>query len=229
MPTKKRKLQVLSSDSEDEGSSKKQEKKKQQNDSKEVQKNLKPVSSLENAFGCGPVKQSKVEKVAPSEKKTEETQKPEKRSKSKKQKTKNTELGIHKDEAFEKTLLDLDDDLILENLDALDRTIEEATKHDEEKKNKKQEEKMDMKHEEESKGANGQENNDLDKTIEISSTPKKDKTPRKRKISEDHSEIDPDQERYEKRRHSAMMYQKYLNRGGPKHHGAKELPQVKYY
>lgn len=25
-----------------------------------------------------------------------------------------------------------------------------------------------------------------------------------------------------------MLYQKYKNRGGPKHHGEKEIPQVKF-
>lgn len=37
--------------------------------------------------------------------------------------------------------------------------------------------------------------------------------------------MDPDQERYERRVQSAMLYQKYLNRGGPQHHGEKKLPK----
>lgn len=53
------------------------------------------------------------------------------------------------------------------------------------------------------------------------------KTPsRKRKHSETVEDIHSDQERYEKRRQSAALYQKYLQRGGPKHHGSKEVPKV---
>lgn len=33
-----------------------------------------------------------------------------------------------------------------------------------------------------------------------------------------------DEERYEKKRHSAALYQSYLNRSGPKHLGSKEMP-----
>lgn len=35
-----------------------------------------------------------------------------------------------------------------------------------------------------------------------------------------------DEDRYEKKRHSAILYQSYLNRSGPKHLGAKEIPEV---
>lgn len=51
-------------------------------------------------------------------------------------------------------------------------------------------------------------------------------TPKKQKIEHSDSGIDPDQERFEKKRYSAMLYQKYLHRGGPKNHGQKELPKV---
>ncbi|XP_063394137.1 replication factor C subunit 1 [Cydia fagiglandana] len=34
-----------------------------------------------------------------------------------------------------------------------------------------------------------------------------------------------DEERYERKRHSAALYQKYLNRSGPKHLGAKTIPE----
>lgn len=40
-------------------------------------------------------------------------------------------------------------------------------------------------------------------------------------------EIDPDQERFEKRRQSAALYQKFLKRSGPKNPGGKEIPQGK--
>lgn len=53
-----------------------------------------------------------------------------------------------------------------------------------------------------------------------------DETPKKPKFSHSDSGIDPDQERFEKKRYSAMLYQRYKNRGGPKNHGTKALPQV---
>lgn len=49
---------------------------------------------------------------------------------------------------------------------------------------------------------------------------------KKLKLEHNDSGVDPDQERHEKRRYSAMLYQKYLHRGGPKHHGQKDLPKV---
>lgn len=101
-PIKKRK--VISSDSEDE---------KRPKQTKKVEatkkKNLKPLSSLEDAFGSAPVKQKKAEAA-----------------KSRDESEVKTELGVHGDPAFEKTLLDLDDELLEQNADALDKTIEEA-------------------------------------------------------------------------------------------------------
>lgn len=47
------------------------------------------------------------------------------------------------------------------------------------------------------------------------------------KLEHTDSGIDPGQMAYEKRRYSAMLYQQYKNRGGPKHHGSKELPKGK--
>ncbi|KAI8430328.1 hypothetical protein MSG28_000635 [Choristoneura fumiferana] len=35
-----------------------------------------------------------------------------------------------------------------------------------------------------------------------------------------------DEERFERKRYSAVLYQKYLNRSGPKHLGAKDMPEV---
>lgn len=49
-----------------------------------------------------------------------------KTSKRKKKKLKSPELGIHGDADFEKTLEELDDDDFVNNLDILDKTIEEA-------------------------------------------------------------------------------------------------------
>lgn len=103
-PSKKRKIQVLSSDSEEEKLHKpRSQKEKKINEA--PKKNLKPLNNLESAFGNAPVKQKKVEVVKKKEK---------------------TELEVHDDPAFEKTLLDLDDELLEQNADALDKTIEEA-------------------------------------------------------------------------------------------------------
>lgn len=38
-----------------------------------------------------------------------------------------------------------------------------------------------------------------------------------------------DEERHERKRYSAALYQKYLNRSGPKHLGSKEIPEVSYW
>lgn len=35
-----------------------------------------------------------------------------------------------------------------------------------------------------------------------------------------------DEERHERKMYSAALYQKYLNRSGPKHLGTKEMPEV---
>lgn len=185
--SKKRKIQVLSSDSEDDTSKPQPTQEKSKNN---ISK-LKPVDSLKSFFGDAPVKQTKVVPVSKPEKINPPKEK-ERKPKNKKQKV-NTELGVHNDEAFEKTLLDLDEDILTENLDALDKSVNEALARE--------------------------------------SSPTKsnitEKTPsRKRKISENESGINSDEERHEKRRQSAILYQKYLNRGEPPLRGTKELPEV---
>ncbi|XP_048005810.1 replication factor C subunit 1 [Leguminivora glycinivorella] len=48
----------------------------------------------------------------------------------------------------------------------------------------------------------------------------------KRKLDQSLNEsVLTDEERYERKRHSAALYQKYLNRSGPKHLGAKTIPE----
>lgn len=113
LPSKKRKVQVLSSDSEDE---KKQNSKAHKENKKSVveEKKLKPVSNLGNAFGSSPVKQKKAVTV---------------KSSTEKQETK-ADLVVNNDSAFEKTLLDLDNELLEQNADFLDKTVEEALAKD---------------------------------------------------------------------------------------------------
>ncbi|GJQ69768.1 Gnf1 [Trypoxylus dichotomus] len=147
-------------------------------------------------FGSTPVKQTQVEK---KEVKPDNSSKTPGKSKTKtKAKTSKleTELGIHDDPEFEQSLLDLDNDMLLDNVNVLDKTIEEALSDP---------------------------SNSMSTNTEAKSTPT-----RKRKVDdEEDTGVDKDQERYEKRRHSAMLYQKYLNRSGPAHHGAKEYPKGK--
>lgn len=184
--SKKRKIQVLSSDSEEEKEHKPRPRKEKKTN-ETPKKNLKPLNNLEAAFGNTPVKQKKIEVV---------------KSKNEEKKSE-TELGVHGDPAFDETLLDLDNELLEQNAEILDKTIEEAL----------------------AKNAATPSVNDSEKGILMGSegTPK-----RKRKHSETGEEVDNDQERYEKRRQSALLYQKYLQRGGPKHPGSKEVPKVRF-
>lgn len=49
---------------------------------------------------------------------------------------------------------------------------------------------------------------------------------KKTKLEHIDSGVNSDQEKHEKKRYSAMLYQQYLHRGGPKNHGQKHLPKV---
>ncbi|KAJ8915620.1 hypothetical protein NQ315_003404 [Exocentrus adspersus] len=208
----KRKRIVVSSDSEDESKQKTKTtppNKLKNNDTSQ----LKPVN-IDDVFGNKPIKQSKVESVATPSTETSTLKPTEKKRKGrdgKKTRKPNTELGIHNDENFEKTLLDLDDDVLLENVDVLDKTIEEACKQQDTDIHTKT-----LKEKTEHVEKKRQRKNSSD------GTPQK-----KPKFEHTDSGIDPDQDAFEKRRYSAMLYQKYKSRGGPKHHGEKEIPQGK--
>ncbi|XP_060516743.1 replication factor C subunit 1 [Cylas formicarius] len=201
-PTKRR-PQVLSSDSDDEQVSKQKQTKSPSKKIKEAKNKdlLKPVN-IEDVFKNTPVKQAKVEHGSETPK--SESTKKQKKLSAKKFK-KDTELGIHNDKDFEQTLIELDgdDDVLLSNLDVLNKTIEEAEKSRINKESPRKRQRRNS-------------------SSESKQTPHK-----KQKLQHVDSGIDPDQERWEKRRHSAALYQKYLNRGGPKHHGSKELPKGK--
>lgn len=219
--SKKRKIiQILSSDSEEEFTNKpKQPKEKERNGFS----NLKPIDSLKNVFGDAPVKQAKVVPIAKPDK-IETPTTTAKKAKNKKQKKVETEIGVHNDKAFEKTLLELDEDILIDNLDLLDQTVEEAlakaNTNSPTKDSHTQSSLMSP------KGSFIIVLVILHFQIEFicifaGQTPN-----RKRKISENESGMDPDEERYEKRRQSAALYQRYLNRGGPRHRGSKEMPEV---
>lgn len=155
----KRKIKVISSDSEDE---KPKIKKSPAKKSKENEEKLIPIS-IDDYFGDKPIKMSNIP-VQP-EKKSDEIEmkvKSRKKKKSKnpelgvhgdsdfdktleildkdeskksKHKSKHSELGVHGDKDFEKTLEELDDDDLINNMDILDKTIEEATKKEIPKEN----------------------------------------------------------------------------------------------
>lgn len=133
----KRKVQVLSSDSEDEKSKKKKTPEKKKTPIKkqkqiEEKPKLRPVNlDVLNK----PVKQSKVEYVPKPETSKQDKdidKKAKKKDGNKSKNKKNTEVGIHDDANFEKTLEELDEDsddtILLDNLDILDKTIEFASK-----------------------------------------------------------------------------------------------------
>lgn len=155
----------------------------------------KAISALA-AFGNEPVKQEKVATKPP------------------------TELNIHDDEDFEKTLLELDEDELLKNFEnnststatTTQESVSSCASIDEKKKTPTKAEKvLPITHA---------------KTCTVlPKTP----TSKKRKLSDDShsSSADADFERFEKKRHSAVLYQKYLNRGGPTHPGSKWLPKVR--
>lgn len=115
---RKRKLQI-NSDSDDDESEMKNNKKLAKPPNLEK---LKPVSISE--IFSGKVSQSKVKTAVQSQETVV-----------KKKKKIKTELGTHADENFEKTLIDLDDDIFLQNEDILDKTIDGALYENLDKKN----------------------------------------------------------------------------------------------
>ncbi|KAF2897615.1 hypothetical protein ILUMI_08559 [Ignelater luminosus] len=253
-PQKKRKVHVLSSDSESEKHSKP---KRSGKNKKEDKGNLKPVNALE-AFGKQPIKQSKVpEKPKTAEKPSSIDKKQEEKiNRIKNKKGLNIEVGIHNDTNFEKTLLELDEDFLIENEDQLNQSINQALNNEldtvkvqenpksdkaslkgKEKSPKKtnSDEKREQKErslkEEKQHKRNETSNDPNDKNTDTSkkkgsTSSEEAKTPNRKRPLE-HYDGDPDQERYEKKRHSAILYQKYLNRSGPAHHGSKEIPKGK--
>ncbi|KAK4879197.1 hypothetical protein RN001_007343 [Aquatica leii] len=215
-PLKKRKAQAINSGSDDDIKVLKKQSKHEEK--KPNLKQLKPVD-VTSTFGDKPIKQTPVPEKRPKSVVTPEKSK-KKVQKNEKSKAKviNTELGIHNDKNFEKSLLDLDEDFLIENVDELDKTIDEALKTYKEETKVKNSTPLPKSVKEDSAK--------LHDTASIPKTPKTPKTTKTNKEVEP-SESDPDQERYERKRHSAVLYQKYLNRSGPAHHGCKELPKGK--
>ncbi|XP_018326325.1 replication factor C subunit 1 [Agrilus planipennis] len=202
--TNLKKRKVILSDSDSDRESKKNTKRsKTANDNPGIE--LKKVN-VEDILGSTPVKQSEV-KIKP--KNEEEIAANVSQSKKTPKKKLKTEVGIHNDEDFEKSLLELDEDFLLNNVDELDKTIELEF-------NKTQEELTTG-------------NLKIDKDEKDIKTPgKRKKSPAKPKKSPfKNTHVETDQDRYDRKVHSAVSYQNYLHRGGPPHHGSKELPKGK--
>ncbi|CAH0557263.1 unnamed protein product [Brassicogethes aeneus] len=162
--SKNKKANVINSDSEEDKTPVK---------IKKQSPNLKPIN-VSDVFKNSSIKQSKVKEKLSSKDSVK------------------TELGVHKDEDFDKTLQELDDDILLDNVDVLDKTIDEI------KSNKKP------------KSEKRKKINEDD-----------DSSTKKRKLDESYSD---GQAAFENKR---MMYERYLNRGGPKNHGKKTYPKGK--
>ncbi|KAB0797589.1 hypothetical protein PPYR_08582 [Photinus pyralis] len=195
--TKKRKLQQLSSESDSEKNV--STKKKNSPQSKSTKNKLKSVD-ISTTFSSTPIKQTPVIERPVQEKPPEEKKTVKRKKKDKANSKTSTEVGIHNDKNFEQSLLDLDDDFFTD-LDELDKTANEILKN--------------------SVTETPQDNKTQEKPIEKPSEP----TPKRQKSEEEHHDGDPDQERHERKRQSYALYQKYLNRSGPAHHGSKELPK----
>ncbi|XP_050684593.1 replication factor C subunit 1 [Leptidea sinapis] len=195
-------------------------------------------------------------------------------------KGKKTETGIHSDDEFEKSLLELDEnkvqDLNKSQIESLsgkekindksheienkskkshrnetDKEVVEEKKLDTIKSNNKsncgldvlnnQEKSRDLKNKihsdprtekkldklklESKKTESSKNESKCNYSEFLSNDDSKDSDDRKRKHNTSLNEsVLSDEERYERKRHSAALYQKYLNRSGPKHLGAKEIP-----
>ncbi|GLV41620.1 Germ line transcription factor 1 [Carabus blaptoides fortunei] len=146
------------------------------------------------AFGDGPVKQSKVNKHH------------------------GTEVNIHGDEDFDKTLLELDEEQLLKQCVNTSTVKEVLTSP------RVVVPIVDKKPEFSAQTSTPHKHKSQDDSKQNTT-----KTPtHKRKTSDsEESGMDPDQERHEKKRMSAMLYQKYLNRSGPAHLGSKWIPKGK--
>ena len=164
-------MKIIASDSEDDNTQKDKKKKPEKpSNSKVISKTV----SAADVFGTLPVQQTKVETA-----KTGTLTGPKLNTE--------TELDIHGDPDFEKSLLELDEDFLVDNMKILDKAV----------------------------------NNSIN-----SKKTNHNKAPKRKLPENDNPDIDKDQQRYEKRRHSALLYEKYRNRLGPAHHGAKEYPKV---
>ncbi|XP_032510855.2 replication factor C subunit 1 isoform X1 [Danaus plexippus] len=166
---------------------------------------------------------------------------------------KETELTIHSDEEFEQSLIQLDEkinqeiqatkeipdetsmkkkDLVKDKKDdRSEKLIEDVTNNKKRKLNKslneghgdnnRAEVNKKMKKDFSEFIENGE---DLNKSEPAQESPESKQ--KKRKLDKSLNEsVLSDEERHERKRQSAALYQRYLNRSGPKHLGTKEMPE----
>nr|XP_026484731.1 replication factor C subunit 1 [Vanessa tameamea] len=176
---------------------------------------------------------------------------------------KKTETGIHSDEEFEKSLLQIDEVNVIENQIKSPETkvnkINNETEYNE-KKTIKNHDHIDGENKVKSISINDTKASTSKRKLDRSNiddgsqieliTQKQEKTkkdfsefinneehhdsneiinqPKSKKRKMDNSlneSVLTDEERHERKRYSAGLYQKYLNRSGPKHLGSKEMPE----
>lgn len=126
-----------------------------------------------------------------------------------------TELNIHDDEDFEKTLLELDETELSSRDTGKKKTPVKITP---EKRKTPIKTKESLKTESSHSKSPPKVCKSPKRSVDSGSSTPSTTPSRKRKLSNsEDSGADKDQERYEKKRYSAMLYQKYLNRSGPAH------------
>ncbi|XP_055546783.1 replication factor C subunit 1 [Wyeomyia smithii] len=186
---------------------------------------LKPVSAAD-VFSSAPVKRTEVPR--PSKKAIKE------------------EIEIHSDEEFEKTLAALDDSGVVPETPTAKKASPRKHVKDERKTNghgHHHEEHKKVKEEKKHSPEKVKEVKKKNATPEKKVLPKVEKTPKEKKpvISKESSteeSVTPkgpkrslnesvltDEERHERKRASAMLYQKFKNRQGPSAPGSKEIPK----
>ncbi|XP_050354909.1 replication factor C subunit 1 [Nymphalis io] len=176
---------------------------------------------------------------------------------------KKTETGIHSDEEFEQSLLQIDEINVIKNQMTSPDKDQVIKKKDETEINEKKltenhdvidKEKLKSKNTNDTKAStskrkldksNIEDESQIELTSQKTEKVKKDFSEfidyeehhdnteqiyqpksKKRKMDKSLNEsVLTDEERHERKRYSAGLYQKYLNRSGPKHLGSKEMPE----
>lgn len=205
-----KKRRVIDSDDDEDGGKKKSPAKKSSSSSssKPDLSKLKPVNAAD-IFSSAPVKRKELPK--PTKKAIKE------------------EIEIHSDEEFEKTLAGLDE-VIPETPEPVKKKVKQSPARIKEESSVKSPEKK--------KETNGHDPKDEKKRKTPTPEKKKEKpvktesmsdaegTPKGSKKAANES-ILTDEERYERKRMSAALYQKFKNRQGPANPGSKEIPKGK--
>ncbi|XP_062561674.1 replication factor C subunit 1 [Armigeres subalbatus] len=213
-----KKRRVIESDDEDSKKSPTKKKSSSSSSSKPDLSKLKPVNAAD-IFSSAPVKRTEVPR--PTKKAIKE------------------EIEIHSDEEFEKTLQGLDEVIPATPEPAKKKIKESPVKRKEESSVKKAEKESPVRKKETNGNANKGEK-PKEEHKKKTPTPEKPKekpiiiktestsdgggTPKSSKKNLNESVL-TDEERYERKRMSAALYQKFKNRQGPANLGSKEIPK----